>query len=66
MSMPTLTAGDFDDFEFEALVADFHDSPAEPSPALLAFKRPSRTVADREAIDQSMGIYRRRTHERRN
>lgn len=57
MSAPTIPAGSFDDFEFEALVADF-DQPTPP------IRRPSRTVARREAIDRGLGINRHRTSER--
>ena len=51
--------GDFDDFEFEAIVADFDTT---------AGYRPTRAAERREArqqIDEQLGIYRHRTHERR-
>ncbi|BAL87247.1 hypothetical protein AMIS_20270 [Actinoplanes missouriensis 431] len=59
MSTPTLAppTGGFDDFEFEAMVAGLNGQARR--------SRPSRKVADDEAIRQSLGIYRHRTTERR-
>lgn len=48
----------FGDFEFRLIVADF-DTP-EPRRT-----RPSRQVQEAEAIRESLGEYRHRTHERR-
>ena len=69
MSMPTLTAGDFDDFEFELMVADFNEPTDEPVDGTVTpparHRRPSRQVEQTEAINESLGIYRHRTGERR-
>jgi len=59
MSQSTVTAGDFDDFEFEALVADFHEQPAGHRPSRAALRREGR-----EQIDRSLGIVRHRSRER--
>ena len=61
MSSPTTTYAD-DAFEFAAMVADFVTEQADPR----TFRRPSRAVEEQEAINESLGIYRHRTTERRN
>jgi hypothetical protein len=56
MSTATINAaaGDFDDFEFEVLVADLH----KPR------RRAARGAEDRRAIDVSLGRRRHRSHEK--
>jgi hypothetical protein len=66
MSSPTttLSAGDFDDFEFGLIVADFDTEQTDPR--VPPRRRMSRSVEELEAINESLGIYRHRTSERRN
>lgn len=73
MSTATLTPAfdDFDDLEFEAIVADFHTPPVgeplpDPEPERTAGRthRASRAVEEREAIRRSLGETRHRSHER--
>lgn len=72
MSMPTLTAGDFDDFEFALIVADFRPDPepdpdpepSEPAPPTSYSRRLSRGTEKRLAINAELGIRRHRTGER--
>lgn len=70
MSMPTLTAGDFDDFEFELIVADFKPDPepdpepSEPAPPASYNRRLPRGTEKRLAINAELGIRRHRTGER--
>lgn len=51
-------AGDFDDFEFGLIVADF-DEPERP-----ARQRPQQWVSEREAIAEGLGFRRHRSRER--
>jgi hypothetical protein len=64
MSAPTTTyaVGDFDDLEFGLLVADFDTEQPDPR---IPRQRVNRSTAEREAIEQSLGIYRHRSAERR-
>jgi hypothetical protein len=68
MSLSTLSpADDFEAFEFAEIVAGFHTQPlGEPLPDERPIPRQrSRKVEEREAIAESLGIYRHRTGERR-
>lgn len=59
--------GDSDDFlDFAAWQAEIDQSRVEPLTGPRAEHRPSRAVADKKAIAESLGEYRRRTNERRN
>lgn len=57
-------AGDFDDFK--AWQAELDTAALEPLTGPTAPKHRSRRVEQAEAIRESLGDYRHRTHERRN
>lgn len=60
MSAPTIPAGsfdDFNDFEFEAIVADFDQPTFRPS-------RAAERREGREQIERDLGIRRHRSRER--
>lgn len=56
MSLSTIAAGDHDDASFAEIVEHYDD----PKPV----RRPSRSCAEREAINEALGIRRRRSRER--